>query len=93
MTGSAELAAVDHRIALPAAAEALGVSSLTFVDALRSGNRTDVWRVTDGETSYVVKAYRDPAPAPGAGSPPGSSSPVATARPASSPPWSHRRWS
>jgi Phosphotransferase enzyme family len=51
------IAMLDDRTAAAAAA-AIGAESLTGVARLNGNDRTEVWRVTDGAASYVVKAYR-----------------------------------
>lgn len=47
----------DPALVLSAAAGAVGVSALTPVAELSSGGPTAVWRVTDGDRTYVLKIY------------------------------------
>ncbi len=47
----------DPALVLSAAAGAVGVSALTPVAELSSGGHTAVWRVTDGDRTYVLKIY------------------------------------
>lgn len=49
--------AVPLRRALAAASDVVG-EPLRRVETLGGSRRTDVWRVTDGAATYVVKAYR-----------------------------------
>lgn len=56
--GAERLPRVSRRAALGAAARAIGVRRLDVVAELGGSRRTVVWRVTDGQATYVVKAYR-----------------------------------
>jgi hypothetical protein len=56
--GAERFPRVRAKAALAAASAALGDRPLQVVDRLGGGPRTSVWRVSDGTTTYVVKAYR-----------------------------------